>query len=341
MRKSMFLLNTVLVLGLLVTAACAAPTPEVIEKEVVVEKKVVETVLVEKEVVVEKAVVVTPVPAPAEMPEAVARTASAVPATAGKTVSGLERKIIKDATLGLLVQDTDTAIDRVTGVTVEFDGFILDSRTWYQDDYKYATLVLRLPVQFFEQALQRLRGIALKVENETVSGQDVTDQYVDLQSRLRNLEATEARIRGFLDKASDVEEALQVNRELSQIEEQIESIKGRLTFLAERSAMSTITVDLRPDVPAPTVTPTVTVTPTPTATPVVAWSPGDTYSEASGFLTVVVLRRLVDVAIWASVVCGPFLILLILIVLALRAFGVRLRPLSRRGESSPGEQGET
>jgi hypothetical protein len=313
-------------LMVLLAASCAAPTPEVVEKEVPVEKEVV------------KEVVVTPVPAATVMPEAVAQMASAVPSTAGKTVSGVERKIIKDGELHLLVQDTDTAIDRVTGVAVEFDGFILDSRTWYEGDHKYATLVLRVPVEFFEQALQRLRGIALKVEYETLSGQDVTDQYVDLQSRLRNLEATEDRIRSFLDKATDVEDALEVNRELTEIENQIETIKGRLTFLAERSAMSTITVDLRPLVPTPTVTPTATTTPTPTATPVAAWSPGDTYSEASGFLTVVVWRRLVDVAIWTSVVCGPFLILLIVLVLALRAFGVRLRPLSRREERSSGEQ---
>jgi len=334
------MLLSVLVLVAMLLAACAPrATPEVVEKEVVVEKRVVETVVVGKEVPVEREMVVTPVPAPAEIPEAVAKMASAVPATAGKTVSGVERKIIKDGELHLLVQDTDTAIDRITGVAVEFDGFILDSRTWYEGDHKYATLVLRVPVEFFEQALQRLRGIAFKVEHETLSGQDVTDQYVDLQSRLRNLEATEARVRSFLDKATDVEEALEVNRELTEIEDQIESIKGRLTFLAERSAMSTITVDLRPLVPTPTVTPTVTTTPTPTATPVAAWSPGDTYSEASGFLTVVVLRRLVDVAIWTSVVCGPFLVFLILIVLVLRALGVRLRPLSRRGESSSGEQG--
>lgn len=353
-------IGTLIVLVLTALSCGAAPTPQVVEREVPAAARlqqqmqgVVQTVVVEKEVVVEKpvetvvvekagekAVRATPYPAPPRMPGAVAETAGGAPATAGKTVSGVERKIIKDAQLDLLVQDTDTAIDRITGVAVEFDGFILDSRTWFQDDYKYATLVLRVPVQFFEQALQRLRAIALKVENETVSGQDVTDQYVDLQSRLRNLEATETRIRSFLDKASDVEEALQVNQELSKIEEQIESIKGKLTFLAERAAMSTITIDLRPDVPTPTVTPTVTATPTPTATPVAAWSPGDTYREASGFLTVVVLRRLTDATIWTSVVCLPFLIPLTLIALALRAIGVRPRPLSRGGSSSSGGQDE-
>jgi hypothetical protein len=338
--KGKMLLSMLFMVTILL-AACGAPTPEVVEKEVPVEKRVVETVVVEKEVIAEKEVRGYPVPTTIAMSEALATTASAVPATAGKTVSGLERKVIKDGELHLLVQDTDTAIDRVTGVAVEFAGFILDSRTWYEGDHKYATLVLRVPVEFFEQALQRLRGIALKVEYETLSGQDVTDQYVDLQSRLRNLEATEARIRSFLDKATNVEEALEVNQQLSQIEEQIETIKGRLTFLAERAAMSTITIDLRPLVPTPTVTPTVTTTPTPTVTPVAAWSPGDTYSRASGFLTVSVWRRLVDVVIWTSVVCGPFLILLILIVLVLRAFGIRLRPLGRRGESSTGEQGET
>ena len=63
--------------------------------------------------------------------------------------------------------------------------------------------------------------------DESASGQDVTDQYVDLQSRLRNLEATEATIRSFLEKAETVEESLQVNRQLSEITDQIEEIKGK------------------------------------------------------------------------------------------------------------------
>ncbi|HPD42084.1 MAG TPA: DUF4349 domain-containing protein, partial [Anaerolineae bacterium] len=96
------------------------------------------------------------------------------------------------------------------------------------------------------------------------SGQDVTDEYVDLQSRLGNLEATRDRIRTFLDQAQTVDEALRVNEQLAAVEAQIEQVKGRMVYLRERSAYSTITVQLDPELPS---APEVTPVPTPT------WSP--------------------------------------------------------------------
>jgi ABC-type transporter Mla subunit MlaD len=155
---------------------------------------------------------------------------------------------------------------------------------------------LAVPVQEFENTLRRLRGLAVRVLNESASGEDVTDQYVDLQSRLRNLEATRDRIRTFLDQAATVNEALNVNRELSEIEDQIEQVKGRLNYLRDRAAFSTITVTLTPLLPTPT--------PTPTPTPE-AWRPGETVQQA-GSVLVTILKGLTELAIWAIIVLGPF-----------------------------------
>ena len=90
----------------------------------------------------------------------------------------------------------------------------------------------------------RLRGLAVKVVDETAAGDDVTEQYVDLQSQLTNLEATRARIQEFLKDAKTVDEALRINQELANIEAQIEQIKGRMNYLNDRSAYSTITINL-------------------------------------------------------------------------------------------------
>jgi hypothetical protein len=231
----------------------------------------------------------------------------AVPWPAANRVN---RMIIKSAELSLLVADTERAIDQVTQVAVDSFGYILSSSTWYEGDHKYATITIGLPSDEYENALRRLRGLAVKVLDENASGSDVTDEYVDLESRLRNLEATEARIRSFLDKAETVEEALRVNYELAAITEEIEQVKGRMNYLKERAAYSTITVHISPDIPTPTVTPTTTATPTTTPTPTptrIAWRPGETVQSATGVLGSV-MRVLGDALIWFTIVLGPFVV---------------------------------
>jgi hypothetical protein len=214
-----------------------------------------------------------------------------------------DRLIVKDATLQLLVEDTDIAIDRATQVVGDTGGYIISSRVWYQDwrgeNFKYATITIGVPVDQFERAMRRLRDLALQVVDESASGQDVTDEYVDLQSRLENLEATRDRIRQFLDQAENVEEALRVNQELAAVEAQIEQVQGRMNYLFDRAAYSTITINLEPDLP-----PAPIPTPTPTPAPPAPWSPSDTV-QAAGRTLGSILRVAVEMAIWLGIVVAP------------------------------------
>lgn len=218
------------------------------------------------------------------------------------------RMIVKNADIRLTVKDTDVAIDRATQIVGDAGGYIVSSRVWYQDYYgnnlKYAAITIGVPVDEFEKALGRLRGLALKVVDETASGDDVTQQYVDLQSQLTNLEATRARIQDFLKDAKTVDEALRINQELSNIEGQIEQIKGQMNYLNDRSAYSTITLNLEPEFPV--LTPTPTPTAAPTATPI-PWNPGEQFGKAKS--TVVVLYQgIADFLIWLGVVILPILL---------------------------------
>jgi hypothetical protein len=235
----------------------------------------------------------------------------------GATVSDGQtstRMIIKDANVTLQVADTDVAVDGVTQVAGDTGGYIISSRVWYQDTYgvsqKYASITIGVPADQFEFAMRRLRGMAVKVLDETASGEDVTDQYVDLQSQLKNLEATRDRILTFLEDAKTVNEALQVNQELTKIEQQIEEIKGRINYLQNRSAYSTIAVTLTPQ--PPEIVPTLTPTPTPTATPV-PWKPGETVDKAGNTL-VVIYQFLIELLIWILVVLVPLIAPPVLIV---------------------------
>jgi len=212
------------------------------------------------------------------------------------------RLLVKDAEIDLLVKDTDTAIDLATQLVDDVDGYIISSRVWYEDwgkdSYKHAVVTIGVPVDQFERTLRRLRGIAEQVLDENATGEDVTEQYVDLESRLENLEATRDRIRGFLDQTDNVEEALLVNEELSDIEGQIAEVKGKMNYLSDRAAYSTITITLEPEVSA---LPTPTPTPTPTPVP---WTPGESIDNATHVLGQI-YRGLFDVAIWVTIVLLP------------------------------------
>jgi hypothetical protein len=241
----------------------------------------------------------------------------------GKTVANIQsasRMIIKNAELTLQVKNVDAAVDGVTQVVGDLGAYIISSRVWYQDtngeNMKYSTITLGVPVEQFESMLRRLRGLSMKVLDENATGEDVTDQFVDLQSQLQNLQATRDRLRDFLKSAKNVDEALKVNQELTNIEGQIEEIQGRMNYLQNRSAYSTITVTLQPVppqfTPTPTATATPTRTPTVTSTPV-PWKPGETFNSAGTSLSTA-YKGIADTLIWVVVFIVPIVLPAALIV---------------------------
>ena len=227
--------------------------------------------------------------------------------------------IIKNADIKLLVEDTDIAIDRATQAIGDMNGYIISSRVWYQPwydgaNYKYATITIGVPVDQFERTLTRLRGLAVKVLDETASGEDVSNQFVDLQSQVTNLEATRDRIKSFLDQAQTVDEALRINAELANVEAQIEQIKGQMNYLQDRSAYSTITINFEPKLPDE-------LTPTPSPTPI-PWNPGETFKDAGKTVTSA-YQGIVDFLIWFFVVLVPIFAPPVIIIWALWKFFTR------------------
>ena len=266
-----------------------------------------------------------PVEAPAA-PAADASSANAPGAGAPAKSTGVQaspyqqgRLIIKNGEMTLLVADTDRALDQATNVAVDTGGYIVASRTWLEDGFKHAQMTMGVPVDQFEVAQRRLRQLAVEVQNDTASGQDVSDEFVDLQSRLNNQEATAARIREFLKDAKTVEEALNVNAQLTEVENEIEQIKGRMNYLKDRAAYSTLVVTLNPQRPTPT--PTLTPTPTPTPTPAY-WQPGKTV-EAAGNALSNLLQGLGDALIWLGIVVLPVMIPVLALIAIVMYFNRR------------------
>jgi Domain of unknown function (DUF4349) len=236
------------------------------------------------------------------------------------------RKIIKNADLSLEVPSVQRALGRISDIAAQSGGYVLETRTDYgQPTLPQAIVRMAVPVDQFEATLQRIREAAGRVISEQASGVDVTQEFVDVQSQIANLQATEARIREFLKQATSVEEALKVNAQLTEIEGQINVLKGRMTFLSQRAAYSTIGVQLQqPPPPTPTPSPSPSPTPTPTPTPLPAWDPGKTAGQASSTLALIV-QALATVAIWLAIVVLPLALPVLLIAMLARAVQRRMR----------------
>jgi hypothetical protein len=167
-----------------------------------------------------------------------------------------ERLIIRTADLNIIVADTEAAIGTISEMVEANGGWVVNSGVYqYRDDAKSGNITVRVPVEGFNSAIEAVKGLAVEVSSESTSGQDVTEEFVDLSSRLGNLEATADRVRNFLDESKNVEEALAVNQELSRLEGEIEVIKGRMQFLSQSASYSTITVNLTPDIATQPISP--------------------------------------------------------------------------------------
>ncbi len=186
--------------------------------------------------------------------EDVAFSGSAVDTNAANQTSDIpatqpqERLIIRTGDLSIVVTDTEEAIAQITVMVEANGGWVVSSSLYqYSETAKTGDITVRVPSDGYNSALEAIKGMALEVTNESSSGQDVTDEYVDLSSRLANLEATADRVRTFLDESKNVEDALAVNQELSRLEGEIEVIKGRMLYLSQSASFSTISVHLTPD----------------------------------------------------------------------------------------------
>ncbi len=161
-----------------------------------------------------------------------------------------DRKIVKTAELGIRAEDVHESASQAQQIAVRSGGSVLSSQINQGDGSVYADLVLSIPAQEFEDALDELRGLGKEVITDTVKGEDVTEEFVDLESRERNLLAAEQSLLELYDRAKSVNDALSIERELTNIRGQIELVQGRIEYLEERTALSQITLSIQP-VPSP------------------------------------------------------------------------------------------
>jgi hypothetical protein len=185
--------------------------------------------------------------APALAPEAVAGGADAASATAVKQM------VIMNASLSILVDDPTIAMADIMKMATDMGGFTVNSNSYqtYTSNgvqIPAASVTVRVPAEKLNQALDQIKALTGDpksfVTSENVSGQDVTQDYTDLQSRLRNLQEAETELTKMYEKAQDASDVLAIYQQKLQVTEQIEVIKGQMQYFEEASAKSAITVTI-------------------------------------------------------------------------------------------------
>lgn len=273
-----------------------------------------------------------PQPSTASVAEGVGQkdAVSAIQGGAASTVApaterGWSRMVIRNGALQLQVESVEASLARAREVAARYDGFVAGSSTQIEkvrgprgdEERQIATLTLQVRSDAFDLAVSDLRRLALKVESEVGTSQDVTEEYVDLEATLKNLRATESAVARLLERATRIEDIVMLTRELGQVRGQIERLEGRKRFLERRADHATISVTLRQPPVGSAVTPLAGS----------AWDPAATAARGWN-ASLRVLRTVADLAILA-VAFGWWLVP----PLALAAFA-GLRLVSRRGAAS-------
>jgi len=226
-----------------------------------------------------------------------------------------ERMIIWTGNISLIVKDAEESLEKAQAIAKDLGGYVVNSSSWFEDQQLRARLTIRVPAEAFDAAMDGLKDLAIRVENTNLSTQDVTEEYTDLDARLRNLEATEAELLELLtevrERTGKAEDVLAVHREVSSIRGQIEQAKGRMQYLGKMTAMATIDIGLTPDALARPIV-------------VAGWQPSGTAADALRTL-VRTFQFVVDAAIWVIIYLLPTLVLIAIPLVVIRLIWRRWR----------------
>src|SRR5262245_22912303 len=166
-----------------------------------------------------------------------------------------ERKIIRNGNLTIEVNSPAEVQRKIASIAESHQGFVVTSEATQRttDDRTKPeitlNLVVRVPAAQFDQTMNEIRATSQRIIQEKTSGQDVTEEFMDLEARIKNQKALETQFIEIMKRAGKVEDALSVQRELAEVRTEIEKLEGRRRFLENQSSLSTITVTLQPPTP--------------------------------------------------------------------------------------------
>lgn len=157
-----------------------------------------------------------------------------------------ERSRIMTALLSLFVDNVPTTIEQVKRQAESVGGYTQNA-TIYENDNRTITgsVTVRVPASSFNPTISEIKKLAVKVERESTNSDDVTEQLIDVETRIANLKALETNYRSLLNESTKIEDTLRITQELANVRSQIESFEAQQKYLTQSVDLSTITVELK------------------------------------------------------------------------------------------------
>ena len=163
--------------------------------------------------------------------------------------AAIERKIVRNADLELEAAAPAESQAKITTVTEAKGGFVIASNQSSSDvkttERDKVSMTVRVPADKFNETLDEIRKTATRTISETVKGQDVTEEFIDIEARIKSQKALEAQFLEIMKRSNTVEEALDIQREIADVRGEIEKVEGRKQFLQNQSSLSTIEIKIQ------------------------------------------------------------------------------------------------
>ncbi|MEK6453800.1 DUF4349 domain-containing protein [Caldifermentibacillus hisashii] len=158
----------------------------------------------------------------------------------------IERKIIYNAHLRIQVKDYDQTLDEITKNVHEFGGYVVESMMSKNPETNSPNgeITVRIPQEKFRDFISLVEKGSSKVVDSSITGQDVTEEYIDLESRLKSKQTVESRLISFMEQAEKTEDLLAISKDLAKVQEEIETIKGRMNYLENKADLATVTISI-------------------------------------------------------------------------------------------------
>lgn len=163
-----------------------------------------------------------------------------------KVENASDRKVIYTADLHIEVKNYQETVNNIQQQVEKYDGYVVDS-SMYEDQengLKNGQITVRVPQEKFQTFIKLVEEGSSKVLESTTSGEDVTEEYVDLESRLTSKRTVEKRLLSFMEDAKKTEDLLQISSDLADVQEEIEAITGRMKYIENKSDLATVTIYL-------------------------------------------------------------------------------------------------
>lgn len=157
------------------------------------------------------------------------------------------RIVVEETSMSLVVLKVKESADRIAELAKTNGGYMVSTNISQPEEAPFASVVVRIPAEKVKSTIEEYRKLSIKVTSENVIGTDVTDQYVDLEARLKTLETTKSKFEEIMARATVVQDILTVQRELINLQDQIDSLKGRQKYLEQTAALSKVTIYLSSD----------------------------------------------------------------------------------------------